>query len=178
MTGILVLILGWIILSTIKNNDLIFPKIDQIASSIIDIFSKTENLKYILYDIIRIMFSIIVSFVAALLVVFVYIRFKNSFYFLKPILTFFKTIPVVAISIFIWLLIGGKNVPIITTILVTIPVIIGGLVGAIDNANLITFNKTDGVNHHLRLLIKGNCIGCTCNVCGDVTCKGIGIVCN
>ena len=89
ITGILVLILGWIFVSTLANNDLIFPKIDQIASSIIDIFSKTENLKYILYDIIRIMFSIIVSFVDALLVVFVYIRFKNSFYFLKPILTFF-----------------------------------------------------------------------------------------
>ncbi len=148
MTGILVLILGWIILSTIKNDDLIFPKIDQIASSIINIFRKTENLKYILYDIIRIMFSIIVSFVAALIVVFIYIRFKNSFYFLKPILTFFKTIPVVAISIFIWLLIGGKNVPIITTILVTIPVIIGGLVGAIDNMDRALVDELKMVNNN------------------------------
>ena len=77
ITGVLVLILGWVIISTLANNDLIFPKIDQIASAIFDIFRKGENLKYIAYDVIRIIFSIVISFVIAILTVFVYIKFKN-----------------------------------------------------------------------------------------------------
>ena len=151
ITGVLVLILGWIIISTLANNDLIFPKIDQIASAIFDIFRKGENLKYIAYDVIRIIFSIIISFVIAILTVFVYIKFKNSYHFLKPILIFFKTIPVIAISVFIWLLVGGKSVPIITTILVTVPVIIGGLVGAIDSMdqNLVDELKMVNNNHFI-----------------------------
>ena len=151
ITGVLVLILGWIIISTLANNDLIFPKIDQIASAIFDIFRKVENLKYIAYDVIRIIFSIIISFVIAILTVFVYIKFKNSYHFLKPILIFFKTIPVIAISVFIWLLVGGKSVPIITTILVTVPVIIGGLVGAIDSMdqNLVDELKMVNNNHFI-----------------------------
>ena len=148
ITGILVLILGWIIVSTLANNDLIFPKIDQIAGAIFDIFRKGENLKYIVFDIMRIIFSIIVSFVVAVIVVFFYIRFKSSYYFLKPILVFFKTIPVIAVSVFIWLLVGGKNVPIITTILVTIPVIIGGLVGAIDNMDKSLVDELKMVNNN------------------------------
>ena len=63
ITGILVLILGWIIVSTLANNDLVFPKIDQIAGAIFDIFRKGENLKYIGFDIIRIIFSIIFIFI-------------------------------------------------------------------------------------------------------------------
>ncbi len=148
ITGILVLILGWVIVSTLADNDLIFPKIDQIARAIFDIFRKGENLKYILYDIIRIMFSIIISFIVAILTIFLYIRFKSSYYFLKPILVFFKTIPVIAISVFIWLLVGGKSVPIITTILVTIPVIIGGLVGAIDNMDKSLVDELKMVNNN------------------------------
>ena len=136
-SGVLVLILGWIVVSTIADNDLIFPRIEQIGKAIIDIFGKSQNLKYIGFDIIRIIFSVMVSFLFSIIVIFFYIRFRNSYHFLKPILVFFKTIPVVAISIFIWLLVGGKNVPIITTVLVTIPVIIGGLVGAIDSMDQV-----------------------------------------
>lgn len=150
-SGVLLLILTWIIISTLANDDLIFPKIDQIVKAIVDIFYKTENLKYIIFDIIRIVFSIVVSFIVSIVVVFVYIKFNNSYYFLKPILVFLKTIPIVAISIFIWLFIGGKNVPILTTILVTVPVIIQGLVGAIDSMdkNLVDELKMVNNNHFI-----------------------------
>ena len=150
-SGVLVLILGWIVVSTIADNDLIFPRIEQIGKAIIDIFGKSQNLKYIGFDIIRIIFSVMVSFLFSIIVIFFYIRFRNSYHFLKPILVFFKTIPVVAISIFIWLLVGGKNVPIITTVLVTIPVIIGGLVGAIDSMdqNLVDELKMVNNNHFI-----------------------------
>lgn len=147
-SGILLLILAWIIVSTLANDSLIFPTIDQIFKAIIDIFCKGTNLKYIGFDIIRIVFSIIVSFAASIMIVFIYIRFKNSYHFLKPILVFFKTIPVVAISIFIWLLVGGKNVPIITTVLVTVPVIIQGLVGAIDSMDQNLMDELRMVNNN------------------------------
>ncbi|MBQ8293108.1 MAG: ABC transporter permease subunit [Bacilli bacterium] len=148
-TGILVLVLGWIIVSTVADNSLIFPTVNQIFEAIVNIFGKTDNLKYILFDILRIVFSILVSFLVSIIVVFIYIRFKNSYHFLKPILVFFKTIPVVAISIFIWLLVGGKSVPIITTVLVTIPVIIQGLIGAINSMdrNLVDELKMVNNNH-------------------------------
>lgn len=151
ISGILLLVLSWIIISTLANDSLIFPQIDQIVKAILNIFSKVENLKYILLDVIRIIFSIAISFIVSIVVVFFYIRFKNSYHFLKPILIFFKTIPVVAISIFIWLLVGGKSVPIITTILVTIPVIIQGLVGAINSMdkNLVDELKMVNNNHFI-----------------------------
>lgn len=151
ITGILVLILGWIIVSTTANDALIFPKIDQIASQLLNIFSETKNLKYIAFDIIRIIYSIVISFGVAILVVFIYIRFRGSYHFLKPILIFLKTIPIVAISLFILLLVGNKNVPIITTILVTTPVVIGGLVGAIDSMdkNLVDELKMVNNNHFI-----------------------------
>ena len=48
-------------------------------------------------------------------------------------------------------MVGGKSVPIITTILVTIPVIIGGLVGAIDSMdkNLVDELKMVNNNHFI-----------------------------
>lgn len=149
VSGGLFLVLTWIIVSTIADDSLIFPTINQILRAVVDIFSKSANLKYILWDIIRIVFSIMVSFIVSLIVVFVYIRYKNSYHFLKPILIFLKTIPVVAISIFIWLLVGGNTVPIITTVLVTVPVIIQGLVGAIDtmDQNLVDELKMVNNNH-------------------------------
>ncbi len=150
-TGIFVLVLTWLIISTLADNSLIFPSLGQILKAICDIFGKSENLKYIGFDIIRIIFSILVSFIVSIGVVYIYIRFKNSYSFLKPILVFLKTIPIVAISIFIWLLVGGKNVPIITTILVTIPVIIQGLVGAINSMdkNLLDELKLVNNNHFI-----------------------------
>ena len=48
ISGILLLVLSWIIISTLANDSLIFPQIDQIVKAILNIFSKVENLKYIL----------------------------------------------------------------------------------------------------------------------------------
>ena len=148
-SGIFFIILVWFIVSTIQKDDLIFPSLTQISSSIINILSDVECLKYIGLDIIRIMIAIIVSFIVSIIVVFFYIRFKNSYHFIKPLLVFFKTIPVVGISIFIWLLVGGTSVPVITTILVTIPVIIQGLVGSLDemDENLVNELKMVNINY-------------------------------
>lgn len=146
LSGIFFIILGWFIVSTIAENDLIFPSLKQISSSIIDILTDKDSLKYIGLDIIRIMISIVVSFVVSIVIVFFYIRFKNSYHFIKPLLVFLKTIPVVGISIFIWLLVGGASVPVITTILVTIPVIIQGLIGSIDEMDENLVNELKMVN--------------------------------
>ena len=148
-SGIFFIILVWFIVSTIQKDDLIFPSLKQILSSIINILSDVDCLKYIGLDIIRIIIAIIVSFIVSIIVVFFYIRFKNSYHFIKPLLVFFKTIPVVGISIFIWLLVGGTSVPVITTILVTIPVIIQGLVGSLDemDENLVNELKMVNINY-------------------------------
>ena len=52
-SGIFFIILVWFIVSTIQKDDLIFPSLQQISSSIINIWSDVECLKYIGLDIIR-----------------------------------------------------------------------------------------------------------------------------
>ncbi len=145
---IFLLILTWIIISTITNNDLIFPSFVKIIKAIGDILTKMVSLKYILYDFIRIIYSVTISFLVSIVVVFVYIKFRHSYSFLKPLLVFLKTIPVVAVSIFIWLLVGGGQVPIITTILVIVPVIIQALVSAIDNMDRNLVDELRMVNNN------------------------------
>ena len=60
-SGIFFIILVWFIVSTIQQDDLIFPSLKQISSSIINILSDIDCLKYIGLDIIRIIIAIIVS---------------------------------------------------------------------------------------------------------------------
>ncbi len=150
-TCIFLLILSWVIISTITKNELIFPSVSQIVLAVSDILINVKSLTYLLYDFIRIIYSVSISFVIALFVIFIYIKFRHSYTFLKPLLVFLKTIPVVAISIFIWLLVGGTKVPVITTILVIVPVIIQGLVSAIDNMdrNLVDELKLVNNNHFI-----------------------------
>ena len=128
---IFILFLIWIIISSTKNNPLIYPTIDEIFHEFGKIF-KNSSLKIFGYSFYRLLISVVVSFAISIVVMVLYVFQKRTFGFISPIIKIMRSVPFVSFSIFVILVFGSSNAPYIITGLVTVPIIIDGLKGGLD----------------------------------------------
>lgn len=136
---IFLLFIGWIILSTTKNNTLIYPTISQIFEEFGNIF-KTNALKSFGYSLYRLLVSIIISFGIAFVIMSLYLVRKWTFGFISPIIKIMRSVPFVSFSIFVLLIFGNEYSPYIIATLVIVPIMVDGLKGGLDQ---IDRNLTD-----------------------------------
>lgn len=132
ITSILFLIFLWFIISTIYQNDMIFPNIDRIFLAFINIFKSTSNIQAILNTILRVLFTVVICFLISFIIVILYVIFPKSVYFFRPLVQIARSTPLAVISIFIFILIGDKMGPYFITILMSLPVAVEGLLTSID----------------------------------------------
>lgn len=141
----LVLIFGWIIISSYYDNEMIFPSIKQILNAFLDIFKNSESLKAIGFTILRVIISVLICFVVGFLIITLYILFPTSLSFFKPLIQMMRSMPLAIISIFLFILIGDKIGPYVITILMSLPVVFEGL--------LVSTNEIDqNIKDELTLL--------------------------
>ena len=131
--GILFLFLGWIVLSTIMNNDLVYPTIDKVFISFFTLLTDVNVLIAFGCSLLRVLMVVIISLLISFVISFIYITYKDSILLFKPLLTFIKATPLAIISVYLWISLGSSNAPYIITLLMILPVMIEGFISALDN---------------------------------------------
>lgn len=134
LTSILLVLIGWIILSVTKKNDWIYPQIGTIFQALGNIFTKT-NLLALLYTFLRVVLCVIISLTISLLINVLYIRFPSSYAFFSPLISFFKTVPFICISLFIILMFKNIWAVYVIGCIMLVPICSEGIKSGIDNFN-------------------------------------------
>lgn len=131
--SIFVLFLIWIIAGAIVDNSLLLPKFDQVISAFFKIFINADSLSVILHTILRLFVGLsIASILGFLLGIIAGFNEKFAIFF-NPIVTVFRTVPVISITVILLIVFGFKLTPYIITFLMLFPLIYQGTFGAIRN---------------------------------------------
>lgn len=133
LIGFIIILIAWEIYASIKDFELIFPRINTIFDSLIKILKTKETYSLILTSLIRIIISLIIALIVSLFITFCYSMINESINLYRPILTIFKSTPLVIISLFIYMAFSGDFGPIFVNILVSIPIITEGLINGINS---------------------------------------------
>lgn len=135
ISAILFLLLLWMIVAGIYQNDLIFPSIKSIIQAFFRIFQTSNSLKAIGFTCIRVILSVVICFFLGLVITGIYIICPMSIHFLRPMIQMMRSIPLAVISIFIFILIGDKIGPYIITILMSLPIVLEGMMTSVNQIN-------------------------------------------
>ena len=104
-SSILFLILIWFIISSVYQNDMIFPNIDKIILAFFNIFKESSNILAVVYTILRVLFTVLICFLISFIIVILYVAIPKSIYLFKPLIQIARSTPLAVISIFIFILI-------------------------------------------------------------------------
>lgn len=147
-TTIIALIIIWEVYASIKNEPVIFPHLTSIFKSFIGLFN-LGSLKILGFTMLRITICVMISFIASLLIGFLYIWKKDSIYFFKPIISFMKTVPLAVISVFLWIIFNGGVAPYIITTLVIVPISVEGVITSIDGIDKVLIEDLKMINNNM-----------------------------
>lgn len=134
-SSIILIFVIWQLVAVYQNNDYVFPKVLEIFKNIGYIFSNHSSIKVLGITLLNVVIVILSAFLIALLISFIYIIIPHSIYFFKPIINILKAAPFAIISIYIlYAFFEYRDIaPSIVAFLVIFPLMIEGIIGAIDN---------------------------------------------
>ncbi len=131
--SIFTLFLIWIIVSLIIDNSIILPKLNQVFLAFINIFTNKDSLFAILYTILRLIIGLLLASIFGFLLGII-AGFKEKFAIIfNPVVTVFRTVPVISITVILLIIFGFKLTPYIITFLMLFPLIFQGTYGAIKS---------------------------------------------
>lgn len=132
LTTIIIFVFVWVLLSNNANNSYAFPSLSVIGDS----FKKllVEYNIVVLKTILKIVISVFVGVIISLGIVALYILKKDLIGFFEPILEFLHVVPIIGISLYLFLIFDDLSTPpYVITVMVVVPIIVKALVTAIDN---------------------------------------------
>ena len=130
--GVVFIFLLWELLSLISQNDFIVPSISNTMKALGEILTKSDTYNILFSTILRLFTSITVCFILALtLAVFSNINERVK-YFLKPLISLLKTLPVATIIIMLLVMIGRSIAPYFIVGLVVLPLIYESVLNALE----------------------------------------------
>ncbi|WP_302820381.1 ABC transporter permease [Fusobacterium ulcerans] len=129
----LLFIIVWEIISRIVGNDLIFPGIPSIFKALIDIIKGKDFLSIVFHTLKRTGISIGISLVIGILCGILSYRYKFFYILFFPFFSFLKSIPTIAVIILVLIWSNVEAVPIITGIMILLPLIYENILGGIDS---------------------------------------------
>ena len=133
-TTIIILFIIWAILANVNQGNFLYPTLGQIIKTLFKEFTKANVLNY-LYTIFRVIIACASSIIIATLIIVLYLKAHSSFAFFSPIIVILKTIPFIAISLFIILLFLKVKVigAIVISFILTLPIGVETLKMGVDN---------------------------------------------
>ena len=153
ISGIILLLVIWSIISAVKDSFL-FPNLIEISKSLTNILSETDTYKMLFITVGRIIISLGISYVISLIILMIYYFYKPSINLFRPILTIMKSMPLIIITLFIWLIMPVYNGIYVVCIFMTLPLIVESLVSGIDtiDSEITDYLKLD-TNKSIKSLI-------------------------
>ena len=131
---ILLLFIIWIIISTTKNNDMIYPSIGSIFKAVLNCF-KWVNFKLLLMTFLRVIITLAISLIVCLIIITITLKFPDSYAFFSPIVKIMRTVPFICVSLFIVLFFKRGIAPYIIAFLVIIPIMLEGFLSGVKQIN-------------------------------------------
>ncbi len=132
LTTIILLLFGWILLSSLSKNSYAFPSLSLIAKSFIRLLNEYGII--VIRTIGKIIISVGIGVIISILIFALYVYKKDLLGFLTPILNFLHVVPIIGISLYLFLIFDDLRIPpYVVTISVIVPLIVEALITAYDN---------------------------------------------
>jgi len=123
----------WIILDSIIDNSLILPEPLVVFDSIINIFTDRQSILSILHTLLRLVISLLVASILGFILGLLAGLKKGFSYFMNPIVTMLRTIPVISVIVIILIILGFDLAPYAITFLMLFPLIYQGIQSGITH---------------------------------------------
>ena len=107
VVGILLIFIVWIIGETIIDNNYVVPTIKDTFKALIDLFGKGHTYKVLGYTLLRLILSISVCFILGMLLAVLAYNFDRFKWFIKPMITLFKTLPIAVVIILLLIILNN-----------------------------------------------------------------------
>lgn len=130
--GILSLLLVWTLLSILSFSNIAFPSIFDTLKALGILLITKSTYTALLYTIFRLLITVVISFVLALILSYFSYISKKFESFISPLISIMRTVPVTAIIIILLLLIGDNASLVITSFMV-LPIIYEGALTSFKN---------------------------------------------
>lgn len=142
--GTLFLIGLWFLISlSFDVDNLIFPNPVVTFLEVGNLLKNKQTYEMIFYSLVRLIIGFILSFVIAFILGTIVNNNKHLYNFLKPIITFFKSVPTATV-VFIFIVITGvKYATILVVILITFPILYESVIGAYRNTEKAVLESAD-----------------------------------
>jgi NitT/TauT family transport system permease protein len=140
--GVVFFILLWFIVSKIFNSSLILPSPLQTAEALPVVLTSQAFYKKVLATLLRIITAFVIALIAGSVLAVLSLR-RRFEEFLRPIISFFRSIPTLVLTVLILSWFGDNNSPTFIGILTVFPVVYLGLFTALNNVdkNLLEMAK-------------------------------------
>lgn len=122
--GIIFLLGVWVISSILINNSGILPNIDEVSYILVNILKDQNTYLLLGNTFLKIFIALSFSFIIALLLAMLSLLNEKVEYFIRPLIVFFKSIPIVAVVMVLIIMFFKQNVRFIGTIVASCFVII------------------------------------------------------
>lgn len=129
------IIIIWIILSKLVNNQVIIPSVQSTFISIVEIFKDPNFLNIIKYTLFRTIFGLLISLSLAILTGILSSLSKFVYNFMDPILKFLNSIPTIAIIILALIWLNNQLVPMFVGFIMVFPILFESVLNSIINVD-------------------------------------------
>jgi NitT/TauT family transport system permease protein len=153
-SSIFVLFLVWTILHIQINHALIMPSFSDVFKILIRLITHIDTLSVIGSTLIRLIVSIFASLVIAVVLGILGGLFESFSLFLKPHVAVLRTVPVISITVILFILLGFEIAPYVITFLMVFPIVYQATeegIKSIDRELLDVYRLEE---HNLFLSIK------------------------
>ncbi|MBO4623544.1 MAG: ABC transporter permease subunit [Bacilli bacterium] len=133
--GILTILVVWMVASLIIKQDVILPSIGITLKKLINILGSAYSYKVLGITCLRLAICLLSSLFIAIVLASLSTRFIRFSYYIRPLITLLRTIPVVAIIIVLLVFIGNQKASIFITSLVMLPIMYEGILSGMKNIN-------------------------------------------
>ena len=144
--GILTILLIWFIWTLIDDN-IFFPRIDEVIIDIGKLLSEGKNLLIIFYTFLKVIGLIIVSFIISFLLAMLGYKFNSFRSFISPMIAIMRSTPVASVILILILLVGSKLAPIFISLLVIVPIAYENIYAAFINVDKDLIDETKLVSN-------------------------------
>ena len=150
--GIVFIFLIWFVWTLVDDN-IFFPRIDEVIIDIGKLLIDTNNLLIILFTFLKVIGLIIVSFIVSFVLAIISYKWISFRSFISPMIAIMRSTPVASVILILILLVGTKYAPIFISLLVIIPIAYENIYGAFSNIDIELIDETRLVsNINLKIM--------------------------
>lgn len=131
----IIIIIFWIIVSRIVDNEVIFPTIKSTIISLIDIIRGPYFFNVIRYSLIRTLVGFTISLILAILIGVLASVFKVILHIMLPIVNFLSSVPTMAIIILALIWLDNEVVPLFVGFIMVFPILYESVLKGIGNVD-------------------------------------------